>query len=540
MESTAGDAPRVQVFARNSSGLVRAASAVDASLVNMYVATFPIMLGFMLGVVLYWYPGVNVYMTLTIGFVLAIPIVIAYALASTILRRSGGDYVFISRALHPALGFAANFVFVVFNVVFLTSTGYFFCLWCLAPLARFIGIQTGNASLVELSAQLTQPLAIFIVGELFVIGYGLLFIFGSIRAILKVFRYTMVVSLAGLAATVVVLLVNNPASVQAAFNSYVESATGIANASQAVIDSAAANGYAIVPFALTATVLAVSWPSFSLPYYLGSSYFAGEVRSGKTAQLLAGPITAIVAFIAAMVVAFLVFNAIGEEFLGSLVAAAPEATNLGGAPTYMEVAAIASGNVLIGALIIIGFGSWLFPTVPMSLLLMTRCIFAWSMDRVVPDPLSKVREQSSSPVNAVILVMIVSAVAAWAWAYTTYFTVVVGAFGQIICLGIGCLAAAVLPYRFKSLYDLSPVNWYVGSVPVISIAGVLGAIGALLIVVNFARDPSSGVNWEVSPTMFWGTLLLFPVGFMIYYIAKVARARQGYDIGLAYRELPPD
>jgi hypothetical protein len=59
-------------------------------------------------------------------------------------------------------------------------------------------------------------------------------------------------------------------------------------------------------------------------------------------------------------------------------------------------------------------------------------------------------------------------------------------------------------------------------------------------VVNFARDPSSGVNFEASPTMFWGTLLLFPVGLIIYYIAKVARARQGYDIGLAYRELPPD
>jgi amino acid transporter len=528
------------VFARNSSGLVRAASATDASLVNMYVATFPIMLGFMLGVVLYWYPGVNIFWTIAIGFVLAIPIVIAYALASTILGRSGGDYVFISRAMHPALGFAANMVFVIFNTVFLTSTGFFFCLWCLSPLTRYLGIQLGNPDLISLSTWFTEPLAIFIVGELFVLGYAVLFIFGSIRAVLRVFRYTMVVSLLGLAATAIVLLANNPASVQAAFNSYVETASGIPNASQAVIDSAAANGFAIVPFSLAATILAVSWPSFSLPYYLGSAYFAGEVRSSKTAQLLAGPLTATIAFIAAMVLAFLVFNAIGEVFLGSLVAASPEATGLGGAPTYMEVAAIASGNPLVGALIIIGFGSWLFPTVPMSLLLMTRCIFAWSMDRVVPDTLAKVSDRSNSPVNAVILVTIVSVVVAWAWAYTSYFTVVVGAFGQIIALGIGCLAAAILPYRFKSLYDLSPVNWYVGGIPVLSIAGVAGAIGALLIVINFARDPSSGVNYEVSPTMFWGTLILFPIGLAIYYIAKYARARQGYDIGLAYRELPPD
>lgn len=540
VDTVAGETPKVPVFARNSSGLVRAASALDASLVNMYVATFPIMLGFMLGVVLFWYPGVNVFGTLALGFILAIPIVITYAIASTVLRRSGGDYVIISRAIHPALGFAANFVFVIFNTVFLTSTGFFFCVWCLSPLARFLGVQLNNPGLISLSGSLVEPFAIFLVGELFVIGFALMFIFGSIRTVLKVFRYTMVVSLAGLAATILVLLLTTPAAVQSAFDAYVATASGITGASRAVLDSAAANGFAKVPLDLGMTVLAVSWPSFSLPYYLGSAYFAGEVRSGKTAQLLAGPITATIAFIAAIVVAFLALNAIGETFLGSLQAASPEATNLGGAPTYMEIAAIASGNPLIGALIIIGFGSWLFPTVPMSLLLMTRCIFAWSMDRVVPDSLAKVSERSNSPVNAVILVTIVSVVVAWAWAYTSYFTVVVGAFGQIIALGIGCLAAAILPYKFKSLYDLSPVNWYIGSVPVLSIAGIAGAIGALLIVVNFARDPSSGVNIDVSPGMFWATLALFPVGLAIYYISKYVRSSQGYDIGLAYRELPPD
>jgi amino acid transporter len=540
MATSAGGTPKVQVFARNSSGLVRAASAVDASLVNMYVATFPIMLGFMLGVVLYWYPGVNVFGTLLLGFLLAIPIVVSYALASSVLRRSGGDYVFISRAIHPALGFAANFVFVIFNTVFLTSTGFFFCLWCLSPLARFLGVQLNNPGLVSLSASLTEPLAIFIVGELFVVGFALLFIFGNIRAILKVFRYTMVVSLIGLAAAILVFIITTPAGVQTAFDGYVATASGVTGASQAVIDSAAANGFGGVPFDLGMTILAISWPSFSLPYYLGSAYFAGEVRSGRTAQLLAGPITATIAFVAALVVAFLALNAIGQGFLGALQAASPEATNLGAAPTYMEVAAIASGNPILGALIILGFGSWLFPTVPMSLLIMTRCIFAWSMDRVVPDSLAKVSERSNSPVNAVILVTIVSAVVAWAWAYTSYFTVVVGAFGQLIALGIGCLAAAILPYRFKSLYDLSPVNWYLGRVPVLSIVGVAGAIGALLIVVNFARDPSSGVNIDLSPGMFWASLALFPIGFVIYYVSKFLRSRQGYDIGLAYKELPPD
>ena len=541
MESSVGEGVgSVPVFARKSSGLVRAASATDASLVNAYVATFPIMLAFMLGLVLAYYPGANIFLTLAIGFVLALPIVGAYALASSVMRRSGGDYVFVSRTIHPSLGFAANFVFVAFNVVFLTSTGYFFCVWGLAPLAQFLGVTLNNPALVDFSAELASPFAIFVVGELFVFGFAALFILGSIRAVLKVFRYTMIVSLIGLVVTAFVLITTSPASAMAAFDSYVATATGVQNASAAVAESAAANGYVQAPFDLGFTILAVTWPSFSMPFYLGSAYFAGEVRSARTPQLFAGPITATIAFIAAMVLAFLAVNALSESFLGSLAAASPEATGLPSAPTYMQTAAIASGSPLLGSIIIIGFASWLFPTVPMSLLLMTRCIFAWSMDRVVPDSLSKVSERSNSPVNAVILVTIVSAVIAWAWAYTSYFTVVVGAFGQVSALAIGCLGAAIIPYKFKSQYDMSPVGWYVGRIPVLTIVGILGAIGGLLIVINFARDPGSGVSYEASPTMFWGSLALFPIGIAIYFISRALRRQQGYNIDLAYAELPPD
>ena len=535
-----GDGGGVRVFARKSSGLVRAASASDAAFVNMYVATFPIMLAFMLGVVLVWYPGVNIFVTLLIGFVLAIPIVATYAVASSVMKRSGGDYVFVSRTIHPALGFSANFVFVVFNTVFLTSTGFFFCVWGLAPLARFLGVHLGSPDLVALSAELVSPFAIFLVGELFVLGYAILFIRGSIRAVLKVFRYTIVVSLFGLLITVLVLILTSPAAVQSAFDAYVLTATGVTGASQAVLDSAAANGYAAVPTDLGMTILAVTWPAFSMPFYLGSAYFAGEVRSARMSQLLAGPITATIALVGALFVAYVAFSGVGESFLGAIAAASPEATGLGGTPTYMEVAAIASGNPLIGTIIIVGFASWLFPTVPMSMLLMTRCIFAWSMDRVVPDALSKVTERSNSPINAVILVSAVSAVVAWAWAYTDIFTVVVGAFGQISALGIGCIGAALIPYKFKSQYEMSPVGWYIGRIPVLTVLGIAGAIGAFLMVANFARDPSSGVSIEGSPTMFWASLALFPIGAAIYFVARAIRRTQGYDIDLAYAELPPD
>lgn len=529
-----------EVFARRSSGLVRAASTFDASLVNLYTATFPIMVSFLLGIVLPWYAGANLYLCLVIAGVLAMPILVAYAVASSVMRRSGGDYVFISRTIHPALGFAANFAFVVFQIVFLTSSGYYFCLWCLSPLARLLGVEFGNQSLLDLSNTLLQPLSILIVSEIFVVGFGLLFILRPTRSILRIFRYTLPLSAIGLVAFVIAMLIHSTADLHANWDSYVSAAGGVPNATAAAAASAAQNGFAIVSFSLAATVLAITWPSFSLPYYLGSAYFAGEVRARKSAQLLAGPITAVIAVIGSVVLIAISLGRLGADFLGSISAADPASMGLGGTPTYMEVAAGSSGNTVLGVLIIVGFGSWLIPTVPMSLLIMTRCMFGWSMDRVAPDALSKVGTRTSSPYVAVIVVTVAAAVISWFWAYTSVFTVVVGAFAQVITLGLGCLAAALIPMRFRDQYATSPIRGRILGVPKLTLIGLLGALAAVLIVWNFARDPSSGVSVEVSPGMFWFSLAMFPIGVLLYYVSYVVRRAQGVDLSLAFREIPPD
>jgi amino acid transporter len=189
---------------------------------------------------------------------------------------------------------------------------------------------------------------------------------------------------------------------------------------------------------------------------------------------------------------------------------------------------------------IIGFGSWLLPTVPMSLMIMTRCMFSWSMDRVAPDALSKVSARTNSPYVAVVVVTAIAAVVSWFWAYTSVFTVVVGAFAQVITLGIGCLAAALIPYRYRDQYETAPIRGYLFGIPKLTIVAVLGVVAAVLIVWNFARDPFSGVHVTQSPGMFWFSLAMFPAGVLLYYVSAAVRRRQNIDLGLAFREIPPD
>src|SRR4029078_1994550 len=86
-------------------------------------------------------------------------------------------------------------------------------------------------------------------------------------------------------------------TLHANFDNYIADATGVQHATAAAEKS---SGFTLAPFALGATLLAVTWPSVSLPYSLGSAYFAGEVRNARRAQLLAGPVTAVVAVIGSL------------------------------------------------------------------------------------------------------------------------------------------------------------------------------------------------------------------------------------------------
>ncbi|HUJ06753.1 MAG TPA: hypothetical protein VLX31_11650 [Streptosporangiaceae bacterium] len=79
-----------QLFARRSSGLVRAASTTDASLVNVYTATFPIMVSFLLGICLAVLRRCQPVPDDPDRALLAMPILLAYAVASSVVRRSGG------------------------------------------------------------------------------------------------------------------------------------------------------------------------------------------------------------------------------------------------------------------------------------------------------------------------------------------------------------------------------------------------------------------------------------------------------------------
>src|SRR3989442_1127706 len=120
-ETVAGGVSRkgtADVFVRRSSGLVREISATDALIGNILIFNLVIASVTLLAVP-FTFPGVSLPGGILLSFIPAALIATVYVFFSVAMPRSGGDYVFISRTLHPAIGFAANFSFAAWNAIWI-------------------------------------------------------------------------------------------------------------------------------------------------------------------------------------------------------------------------------------------------------------------------------------------------------------------------------------------------------------------------------------------------------------------------------------
>jgi amino acid transporter len=105
-------APQDSNFTRNATGLVREVSMWDALIMNtlgMNVAVGSVLLLQQAPAI---FPGGNMVLAVVIGTVImAFTLLWVYSEFAAAMPRSGGDYVFVSRALHPFLGWVQKWLF---------------------------------------------------------------------------------------------------------------------------------------------------------------------------------------------------------------------------------------------------------------------------------------------------------------------------------------------------------------------------------------------------------------------------------------------
>ena len=136
------------LYVRQATGLVRAAGKWSVLVYNIMFVSIGLMTLFALSLIPAFYPGANIQLTFVLALVIVLPTSMVFAMLSVAMPRSGGDYVYVSRALGPAWGMMSNWNQTVWWILYGGVPSAFFAYYGLTPLLRSLGVLTNNPGLI--------------------------------------------------------------------------------------------------------------------------------------------------------------------------------------------------------------------------------------------------------------------------------------------------------------------------------------------------------------------------------------------------------
>ncbi len=541
---------QTSLFVRQSSGLVREASALDAMIFNaVFSAPVGATLAFGIFYALGTSPGADLVVALLIAFVVNIPVCIMMSIMASAMPRTGGDYVWISRILHPAAAVFSNFSAAVSALIGAAFWARSFAVLAVGPTLAVLGAVLRNNGLINAGNAVSGS---DVTGQLWTVGLGIALIIilavtmsSGTKASFRVQNTCWIIASIGTFLAFVALLLGARSDFVANFNAFAQPFTHSPNSYQAIQDAAAKAGFAFTGnhpfFASTLPVVAIIMTFMMWNWW--SVYIAGELKSaGNLRRQLSVMIGALVWDSLFMIVGvLLLYRSAGEQFIASINFLTTTATGytLPVQPYYNLMASIAANSPIFAVLIAISFLFWNLPAMFPNTFMPVRTIFAWSFDRILPSKLSEVSERTHAPVPAVITAsIIVLAILIWSVLSTSFFTLLsLGVLAGVVTILTVSVAAIMLPYRRPELYRNSPANISVAGVPVLAIVAVLSIlvmIGLAYVVLSY---PQLGIiPWQGFAFM----AALVVLGLLIYLIARAVRSSQGINLDLIYRELPPE
>ncbi|MEM3626696.1 MAG: APC family permease [Candidatus Bathyarchaeia archaeon] len=520
-----------EVYVRRASGLIRNISALDAMVLNIMVMA-PTAI-FVYGV---WasaiYPGVDLPMTALLAIPLSIIVGLFYAVYSAAMPRSGGDYVWISRTLHPSIGFMCNFFLFIVLLSVAGSYVPWFTQWALAPILEANGF-------VEAAALVSSTEFTFAFAVLFYLVCAAIISRGAKASSAALWTFFILV-LAGFVVYVVTMFSVGSSGFAANFNAQ----SGMNY--NATMEAAKAAGFP-GEFTITATLLGLSFTYINFLGFNSTIYVAGEMKDVQKSQFIA-IIGAVIVFGLISWLGYLAtYVGMGSNFVGAisyLAAIGDPAYTLTGAgfssgPFFPLLFRYAT-NTAIYSFYLFTWSMMILGAILTYIMLSVRFIFAWSFDRVLPTALSKVDSRYNSPYVALIFVTVVAIILQAAWLWTpllSYFAYVV--FGWMIMQIIAAISAIAFPHARKDIFEKAPgiVKAKIGPLRWLDVLAVLSIIIAIWL--GYASISPAMVG-TINPAILAFTFALYIMGLVIYFISSLYHRKTGIPLELSFKEIPPE
>ncbi len=513
------------VFLREATGLVRGLGTLDAlwvniSLLGLLFSTFfvasaaPVVGGdALLGTLL---P--------IAGFFL---VGIVFVYIGSKVPRVAADYVYVSRFLSPPLGFVGNAGYFVSAVpVFMGITGVVIQSFGLIPMLYTLGYYYNNPSLTSLAGTLSTPSYMLTLGALEIILPGLIPLFGT-RVFRTVQRVIIPLAILG-ALTILAVEIAVPSSTAINnLNTFANSFGFSGNLYNNVTANSAA-APASINFVNTLSLNAVYVVGFS--FIISSIYIAGEVRNVRKSMIFSMLGTLLVAAFFFAVITFFEYRQFGYGFISQYtnLALYQFVNPIPTAPYVNLLAAVASGSVIVSIFIFVVTLLQLLSYQVSASFVGSRLLFSYSIDKVLPAFVADINPRFHAPVKAIAITIIfgliglllfsIPVTSSTAFALSGIGVAIVILFPEIVA----CAAVAKTAWKAERKYAV---------IAIISIPYLIFTLYQYLTV------PAIGANLPLSYQLLAGEIILL---FVIFYVSKVVRKRQGVPLDLIFKEIPPE
>lgn len=531
-EVASGSSAAPGQFTRQSSGFVREIGVGSSIAVN--AMTMSLALGVLaVTQVPFAFPGANTVLTVVIAAVAILLPILMYGLLAAIMPRSGGDYVYISRTLHPWIGFGASVNATIWYVVFAADLAFLVPQFGLSTAFANLAQTTGSHTLATWSVDILQHGWTLAIGAVTLIAVTVL-VSLNVRTMLRVIKVLFLFSVLGVVVALVILVFNGRGD-------FVSAVARNGGNYAKVIADAAAGGYHYGSFNLGNTFLAIPILFASFGYAIATAFTGGEVKS--PVRDIKGKLYAYALGVGLILLSVVLASSVmGNSFLGSsaFLSGTYAKTYPFVAPAnyFLFVGMLSGSSVLVGVMgfcFAAGILALLVPT----FLFITRPLFAWSFDRLIPLKMSEVNQRTRSPLIAngsalalalVYLVLIVFG----SQTFTKVLATIV--LGTVLTFVIVALSATVLPFRRKDLFSSSPVARFMAPW-MFSLIGLGSVAVYLFIAIALLTSSALGAN---STTGEVALLVVVVIGALAYPVANALQRRNGIDLTLSTRELPPE
>ncbi|MCY0860727.1 MAG: amino acid permease [Sulfolobaceae archaeon] len=515
---------RSSAFLRQSSGLVREFGLLDALWFNIallgllfstyYVAsTGPLVGGSpILGLVLPF-----------IGFLL---VGLTFSYIGSKVPRVAADYVYVSRNLHPALGFVGNAGYFLATVpLFMGITGITLQTFGLIPLLTILGYYTHNYALISLGSTIdSNTYLIMAIGAVEIVIMSFIPVFGN-----KFYRALQWFAIPlALIAAIGMIVVEAVVPHSVAISRLNNFALVYANVSDLHHQVVSANVSVPAYYSLY-NILSLN-PVYvvGFSYIINTVYIAGEVRNPKRSMPFSILGTLIITGFIFTAALALEYYQLGYSFTTKMMYLSIVQGSLPIPTPYLDlIEGISSGNVVLGVLFALASIIQLLMYLAAASFVGSRLLLSYAMDRIMPDFVGSVSEKRHVPINATIISMIAGLIG------LVLFSLPVTSAGAFLLSSVAVAILMLFPMTVVAIAILKTEK----SNKLMRIIAVMAIVYLVYTFYQYLTVPAIGADSVVGYGILAGSIAVL---FAIFYIAKFIRTRQGIDFNLIFTELPPE